>query len=121
MKVKCINIYNEHTKEYVDTSRSLTIGKVYVVLEMYQSRRRGNTYRLLSDDDKTPTLFDANQFETVEEKHASSWEVRESATRKVCSPLAWNKPGFWEEFFDGEPSARAIYQKELEIILKESE
>ena len=121
MKVKCINIYNKFLKEFVTTSNSLTIGKDYLVIAMYINPKENVYYRLLDNDpDRRSALFDASQFNVASNVIPSNWRVTEHETGTITfSPLAWKVPGFWQEFYEYNPEAIKIYEKELKIIIDE--
>jgi hypothetical protein len=120
MKVKCIKIYNEHTKKYEDKSLSLTIGKEYVVMEVSSRPERATLYRLVSDSqDKMPALYNSIQFETITNNIPSSWIIKQWHDMIVFSPALWQKSGFWELCYDGDPEALEIYKHEARIMLEE--
>lgn len=121
MKVKCINICNERTKEHINTSPWLTIGKEYLVLEMSVYPGKKILYRLPSDENNSPVLFDSAQFEVVSGKIPTTWVIDQSKYSLTLSPLVWKKSGFWEDVFNYEDSAIEIYKKEARKILEEEE
>lgn len=60
MKVKCIKIYNEQTKQYQDTSSWLTVDKEYVVLEILIRPEKEVSYRMVGDNaNEMPAIYDA--------------------------------------------------------------
>lgn len=121
MKVKCVNIYDEFLKEFVSTNYSLTIGKDYLVIAMYINPKEDVYYRLLDNDpDGRSALFDASQFNVVSDVIPPNWRVTQNKTGTITfSPLAWKVPGFWEKFYEYDPEAKKIYEKELKIIIDE--
>jgi hypothetical protein len=120
VKVKCIKIYNEYTKEYQEKSSSLTIGKAYTVLaiEVYQNRI---DYLIVGDNtNKAPTLHRAEQFEIVSNKIPRNWKIFSgNLALFTIEPEAWREPGFWDKCHDGDPQALEIYKREARIILEE--
>lgn len=121
MKVKCVKIYNEQTKQYQDTSSWLTVDKEYVVLEILIRPEKEVSYRLVGDNtNEMPAIYDARQFEIVTNKIASNWIVKQlSSGRLVFSPNSWREAGFWEKCYDGDPAALEIYKREARIIMEE--
>lgn len=121
MKVKCKNIYNEHTKEFQDVSPWLTISKEYVVLEAMTSASKGLLYRLVGDNaDKSPSVFIASQFEVISDLVPSNWKI--SIVNKsliVLGPKEWRQPNFWDSCYDGDPATLEIYKREARIIMEE--
>jgi hypothetical protein len=120
MKVKCVNIYNEHTKEYQTASPWLTIGKEYIVLHIIVHHDKV-FYQILDDSsDKAPGLHRAEQFEIVSNKIPRNWKIFSgNLALFTIEPEAWREPGFWERCFDGDPQALEIYKREARIILEE--
>lgn len=119
MKVKCIKIYNEHTKEYQEKNSWLTIGKEYIVLAI-EVRQNKVLFLLASDSNKQPVLQDAIQFEVLSKKIPKSWQVASGVMELLTiGPETWQKPGFWEDCYDHEPKALDIYKREAKIIYEE--
>ena len=120
MIVRCVNIFNEHTKEFQETSRSLTIGKEYIVLEVDVVTSRRVNYRLISDDGHTPALFNSKQFEIVNNKIPSNWIVYQIGELLSFTAKSWSELGFWEDYFNMVSEAIDTYEREKEFIFKES-
>ena len=75
---------------------SLSVGQVYAVLGI-----EADSYRLL-DDTNEPYLFDPECFEVVDSSEPSFWACESGKDgERYCYPTAWNSPGFFEDFFDG--------------------
>ncbi|MCL5271423.1 MAG: hypothetical protein M1457_12925 [bacterium] len=75
-----------------------------------------NDYRILDDSGK-PYLYAADLFEVVDSQEPSDWvtEVGEEGERYDYPPMM-NKPGFFEDFFDGDAQTisdfwRAVNQR----------
>jgi hypothetical protein len=121
MKVKCIKIYNEHTKQYQDSCAWLTIGKEYVVLEMMVLQGKDVSYRLVGDNEnEMPAIYDARQFEIVTNHLPSNWAIQQlPSDRFFFRPISWQQPGFWVNCYDGDPESLEVYKREAWIILNE--
>lgn len=121
MKIKCIKIYNEQTKQYQDTSSWLTVNKEYVVLEMLIRPEREVSYRLVGDNEnQMPAIYDARQFVIVTNTIPSNWTVKQLPSGSfIFSPASWRELGFWERCYDGDPAALEIYKHEARIIMEE--
>lgn len=119
MKVRCMNIYNDYSKEYVTTDSWLTIGKEYVVLEIYPDEKI--FYRLVGDNgDKMPALYNASQFVVVSGQLPKNWAVSQRDNGAlIISPSAWKHLTFWDDCYDHDPKALEIYKRELRIIYEE--
>lgn len=121
MKVKCINLYNEHTQQFEDTNSWLTIGKSYIVLEVEIYPGKDVLYRLVGDNtDQSPGLYDSKQFEVISDKVPANWKITQLKSGTLnFGPAPWQKLGFWEDCYDGEPNALQIYKHEARIIIDE--
>jgi hypothetical protein len=121
MKIKCLNIYNQHTKQYQQESPWLTIGKEYVVLEITISAKKGSLYRLVGDNEnKMPGLYESLQFEIVSDFIPSNWKISISnMTLVVLGPKEWRKNEFWDRCYDQDLQALEIYKREARIIYEE--
>jgi hypothetical protein len=121
MKVKCINIFNQHTKEFKQSSYWLTIGREYIVLEVNIFTEKKVLYRLVGDNpNESPGLYCSSQFEIISGKIPSNWLVSQINNNVInLSPASWSHLGFWEDCFDLEPEALEVYKKEARIIARE--
>ena len=122
MKIKCIKIYNEHTKEYQEKGSWLTIGKEYIVLaiEIYCNRVE---YLIVDDsNDKTPGLHQAEQFELISGVIPKNWEIMVGSIELfVIGPKAWRAIDFWNDYYEGKTSTLEIYEREAKIIYEEED
>jgi hypothetical protein len=121
MRVKYLGKINPQTGKHESTSERLSIGSHYIVLELSSSVRKGISYRIVGDNkDKSPAIFEADQFEIISDRIPKNWEVRINKIGIVnISPAAWFKEGFWEDCYDGDPVALEIYKQEARIIYDE--
>lgn len=124
MRVKCINIYNQISEKYEEKSLSLTIGKEYLIIEMIIYPGDEVIYRLICDDLTTPALFDSKQFIIISNKIPSNWKINQrfadGCNAITLAPEPWLELGFWGDYFDSNPEAIAVYEKEKEIIYAEA-
>lgn len=119
MKVKCIKIYNEQTKEFQKSSSWLTIGKEYIVLAI-EVRQDKVLFLLASDSNEQPILQNAIQFEVLNKNIPTTWQIAPGFLELfTVGPKSWQKPGFWEDCYDHEPKALEIYKREAKIIYEE--
>ena len=93
---------------------SLTEGSVYEVLAI-----EDEYYRLLNDAThkpygNDPLLFHASLFEIIDSAEPTFWHCTayEDGERQ-CSPPAWQKPGFFERFHDGEVPLREQFWRDI--------
>ncbi|HEY2567136.1 MAG TPA: hypothetical protein VGH95_05480 [Candidatus Aquirickettsiella sp.] len=119
MKVKCITIYNEHTKTYEKESSWITIGKEYIVLGI-EIRPHEVSYLIASDSEQMPILQYATQFEIISGKVPSNWKILpDKFALFSILPSAWCEPGLMEAFYDQDPEALKIYRREAMLIYQE--
>lgn len=86
--------------EYPD----LTVGQTYCVIGI-----EADDYRILNDLGK-PYLYPAQIFALLDAREPLDWvsDVGQSGERYAYPP-ALNELGFFEDFFDGEPSSVATF------------
>jgi hypothetical protein len=72
MIVRCIRLLNA-LGEPVRTSKWLTIGKEYLVLEVFVDEQTGSRFRVISDDAGTPILARSSEFEAVSDAIPKCW------------------------------------------------
>lgn len=94
--------------------------KKYIVLEIGTSRNGDINYRI-EGDDNTPVLVNSEDFEIISNKLPTLWVAQwYEVGSLVLRPSAWTRLGFWEEYFNGEPEAKRIYEEEKNKIIEES-
>lgn len=80
--------------------RDLTFGQPYVVIGI-----EADDLRILNDAGR-PFLYPADLFAMVDAQEPSDWVTEFGDDRERYSdPPALNKPGFFEDFFDGKRKA----------------
>ena len=116
MRVRCVSIVDANN-EPIETSRSLTIGREYVVLGVSATIGHSIDVRITSDDG-THSLWPIDIFEVVEDSLSSSWVAKIDRQRLMLCPSSWSRPGFWEDYFNGEKEAVMQFDIERDRILK---
>jgi hypothetical protein len=127
MIVKCLEIYNQNTKQYVDdlSNSFLTKGFHYNVLEIDYS---DNTmrYRLIPDNSGTYNcgiLVRSQDFETVSYNIPNNWVSHSIDKDLSCiSPDKWVNNSLWHEsffqdYFDSKTEALLCFKEELKQIM----
>ena len=126
MKVVCTRVRDNGSGEWVQQSLWLTVGKEYVVLEIGFSASVEDKvyYRIIGDaheSKKNPSLFSSDQFVVVDGTMPKSWAVCQNENLYVyIGPTCWHAPGFWDDFYDGDPTAEQIYRREAMLIYEEA-
>ena len=119
MKVKCISIPGIQN----DTVSSpwIKAGNEYVVLSIYENSQGEKYYRIAPHADggsESLGLFLSHAFEVVDDAWPPTW-VQETVNGDISiAPKAWQRLGFWEEFYDGDRQAEDVYKEEKDKILK---
>jgi hypothetical protein len=117
MKVVCRRLVSPTTGEELEASPWLTIGQEYSVLSVVASPDRGVSFRL-EGDAPGPGLWDSRLFEIVTGHVPAGWTAGLSEGGVLTlAPSRWQRPGFWEDYFDGVPEAVAAFEDEAEAIL----
>ena len=96
------------------------VGRRFVVIEVHASPR-GVSYRLFDplDDDGTPPLGDASNFEIVSGRIAPTWEAQVEGASLTLAPRAWLRESFWEDYFaDPPPWVVSEYRDALAELLR---
>ena len=118
MKVRCIKLIDARGNPQ-EWSSWLTLGKVYHVLAVVQDTRRKWLLRVISDGSNGVALFPLEQFEIVSAKIPDAWIVDwNSEGTLALTTEAWSKLGFWDNYYDREPSARSIFEEEKKKIIE---
>ncbi|MGD2093274.1 MAG: hypothetical protein PVH61_44350 [Candidatus Aminicenantes bacterium] len=122
MKVICDKIIDEITKEEIESSPFLTIGKEYVVLGIHIDGIGIQKYQIISDDnDDVPIITDISQFRIICNRIPKCWRVGINLNGNLYfSPAEWMEMGFWEDLYDEKPETIAIYERIRDEIIAES-
>lgn len=117
MRVRCVGIVNTRD-EPVEYSRSLRIGEEYVVLEISATLGQRIDVRITSDDD-TYSLWPIEIFEVVRPSLPSNWVAKIEGKRLRICPESWSRPGFWEDYFNGDRDAVGQFEAERNRIIEQ--
>jgi hypothetical protein len=122
MKVRCIRLLDADGRE-VEFSSWLTLGRVYHVMSIFIDENGRRWYGIISSHPhgEWPQMgrHQAECFEVVSEVVPSNWREWRKGNVSGISPAAWQAPGFYEAFYDHDPAAYPIYERERDIILSE--
>jgi len=115
VKVRCIQLLDSRSR-HAERSAWAKIGSVYHVLSVWMEP--GQTRLRLVGEETTPALFEPEMFEVASSVIPPTWELTSPKPGYLSlAPHAWNAPGFWERFFDGEPEAVADFNRERAKII----
>lgn len=117
MKARCIKLV-DHMGNIKERSSWLTLGKVYHVLEVVQDAGNRWLLRLVGDGKNGTALFNLEQFEIASAKIPDNWVVVWNAKGAFSlTTEAWSEPGFWEAYYDGDPSALRKFEDNKKQII----
>jgi len=115
MKVRCVQLLNSNGKPTA-SSPWAKIGAIYHVLSIWSEP--GQIRLRLIGEESTPAMFELEMFEVVSSKIPESWTI--SFPRPGCisiGPSAWDRPGFWSDFYDRLPETISCFESERARIL----
>lgn len=122
MKVKCIRLLDADGRE-VESSSWLTLGSVYHVLSIFVNKNGRRSYGIVNrqTEGEWPQLGSHQEecFEVVSNKVPSNWCEWSGENVSGVSPLAWQSPGFYEAFYDHDPTTYPIFERERDLIIAE--
>ena len=122
MKVECVRLIQGTTGTEIEERHRdswLTIGKTYIVLEVYAALGEEVLFRCIADNG-TAALFQARSFKTIGSRLPSSWIGRVDTNGIFqLTPVRWARPGFWEDYFRDLPEALCDFTEEVAKIMAE--
>ncbi|MER7553339.1 hypothetical protein ABTX86_25585 [Streptomyces anulatus] len=102
---------------------ALMEGREYPVLEVSAPFKRPLTFRVefIEAGLRQSGLFDSRIFTVTSNSLPPNWKYFqfESGSFSLC-PEPWNASGFWEAYYEGDPHALAVYEKERAATLLHS-
>jgi hypothetical protein len=120
MIVQCVKIISPIEGEgEVAEYPGVRVGALYSVLDI----GAGPDYywiRIWDEGREGPgSLWDPEMFETVDSRMSSRWTASIDQGHLRFAPHAWQRPGFWDDYFQGIPDAVASVKSEIEFMLAE--
>lgn len=117
MKARCTRLIdtlgNPQTR-----SAWLTVGKIYPILSVLLDAQGRWLLRLPVDSGPDIGLFPLEQFEIVSARLPPSWVATWNKNGVFeLTTAAWDEPGYWERYFDGDSNALIIFEREKAEIL----
>jgi hypothetical protein len=112
MKVRCVKLLDGFGR-LQDNSPWLTLGKVYLVLEMYFGAVGRRSFRLLGDGLNGPALFQWECFGFVSHSVPPQWIIIAKDNGSILlTPKLWSENRFWERYYDQEAEALKVFDQE---------
>ncbi|MEU9112831.1 hypothetical protein AB0D04_13825 [Streptomyces sp. NPDC048483] len=124
MIVRCVQIISPATGAVVSDHPAMRMGVEYPVLEVLTTADKVMLRIPESVDSRpgafdSPGLWDASMFTVVSDRVPACWVAALDAGALSLAPREWQRPGFWEDFFDGVPAAVAEYDRCKAEILEQ--
>lgn len=120
MIVRCVKIISpiEDEGEVVEYP-GIRVGALYTVLEIGAGPDLF-WIRIWDEDQEDPgSLWDPEMFETVDSRMSSRWTASLDQGYLRFAPQAWQRPGFWDDYFHEVPDAVALVKSEAMFMLAE--
>jgi hypothetical protein len=118
MKVRCIRLLGPDGKSQ-ESSKWLTIGKIYHVLEVSHSSNDGRwLLRFVGEEPNGVALFFLEEFEVVTSKIPPTWIIGWTKGLFKLTPEPWSQAGFWDRYYDRDPDAIRVFEEERKKILE---
>lgn len=124
MIVRCVQIISSTSGKVVSDHPGVRIGAEYPVLEVLTTPS-GVLMRIPERLDVTaerdsPGLWDAAMFTVVSSRIPDCWVAGLEEGLLTLAPQEWQRPGFWEDYFNLAPSAEAEYERLRAAILSQA-
>ena len=98
MRVRCTRLVDANNQP-VESSRALTVGKEYVVLEISATVGQQVHVRITSDLG-THSLWPIDIFEVTVSTLAAEWVATFEEQQVMLCPVEWARQGFWDDYFN---------------------
>lgn len=123
MKVKCTRLLDAFGRE-VEFSPWLTLGRIYHVMSIEIDPDGKRSYGIVTSEraGEWPNMggHQAECFEIVSTTVPSNWRAKVNTNGAISiAPEAWRESGFLEAFYDRDPAAHPIFERERDLILNE--
>lgn len=115
MRVRCVRFLTP-AGQPTDSLSSLTVGRVYHVLEVVLDSRRW-LLRVVGDSRDVVALFPREMFEIVSPTVPPGWAVGWGASHFTLGPERWQVEGFWEAYYEHERTAIEAFETEIAQIV----
>lgn len=117
MKVICTRVPPAPTGEVLDASVWVSVNSEYHVVSVLMEPERQVLLQIVTDDGRGLAWVESTNFMTVDGVMPESWAARigEGGVLEL-GPPAWLAPGFWEAYYDGDPSAADAVGSELRTL-----
>lgn len=117
MKVICTKVPPSPAGEALDASPWVTVDAEYDVVSVLAEPAGHVRVQIVTDDGRSLAWFDSMNFMTVDGAVPERWTARigEGGVLELA-PTAWLAPGFWEAYYDGDPSAVDAVESELQAL-----
>lgn len=117
MKVICTRLPAPVDGTEVHSSPWVTLDSEYHVVSLLAEPAGRVQLQIVTDDGQSLAWFDSSDFMTVDGNLPGSWTARVGEGGELeLAPESWLAAGFWEAYYDGDPTAVEAVSSELEAV-----
>lgn len=117
MKVICARIAAAADEPSFEGSGWLQLDVEYTVTSLLAYPSGRVLIQLLTDDQRNMAWVDSRAVMTIDGTIPEGWEARVGDGGVIkFAPPRWLVPGFWEDYYDGDPTAAETVKEELDKI-----
>jgi hypothetical protein len=114
MKVICTKLPLSPNGEALESSPWVTLDAEYCVVSLLAEPGGQVQIQIVTDDGRSLGWHHSMYFMTVDGTVPDRWTVQIGEGGMLeLAPTAWLAPGFWEAYYDGDPSAVDAVESEL--------
>ncbi|WP_155741425.1 hypothetical protein [Burkholderia territorii] len=123
MKIKCVKLLDVFGRE-IEFSPWLTLERIYHVMIVDIDCNGKRSYGIVTSEKEgewpNMGMHQAECFEIVSTVIPSNWRLQIGQNGSIgIAPGAWQMPGFFESFYDHDPDAYPVFERERSIIINE--
>jgi hypothetical protein len=120
MRVLCTRLPGPVDGVDIEESPWVSLHAEYDVVALLAEPRGRVQLQILTNDGHSLGWFDSDCFLVVDATLPHTWVARLGEDGKLeFAPEAWLTPGFWESFYDGDPTAVELVDSALRRLLDE--
>lgn len=118
MRVKCTRIPYLGPGRPLDSSPWVTVGAEYTVISLLANPQGKITLHIVTDDGEGFAMYGSESFSITDGSIPESWVARmDEGGMLQLAPEPWLADGFWEAYYDGDPTAADEVKTYLRRIL----
>jgi hypothetical protein len=118
MLVECVRITNKDTGEDLGTEDPwLRVGQRYTVLAIVGQERHPYLYLLHSTEEQMPVAVLPSDCRIISNRVSRHWVVNCTSRGTLeLIPEPWIPDSFWEDYDEGSPEAKKLYERIRKLL-----